>query len=623
MYKKKILSLAVCLVMATLTIEAEAALKKDNSADPKAAYNPREDKGDIELPMPNGMKMVMRAVPIDCGDYYYDKKILLGVKNLDSGDGEKGAEGDEGRAIYEKTYNSYISSSIMYNDLPKSWQNMVGSGDNNYCYYFIEKYELTNGQWDSVMGDGSEKKECSENDKAFCQPNFPKTNISWYDIQAFLQKYNAWLMSQNFDSNHFPVIDGSPMYLRLPTEAEWEYAARGGNMAAEEEISNDFNFPDSDDVKKFAVFNTNTGTPKAIGSLNPNKLFIYDTSGNVEEIIGDGFRFTVPDIINGSVMVRLHGSEGGLVIKGGSYLSSNVSDLKPGRRNEIKMFAGSGKDGYKPFSARYVGTRFVLTSINVQSEKKARHLEQIAKIKDVKVQSADSASEDGKIDESSNRIVVGQGALHEDIARLYKVANTPFMKSNLRVLKDMAKDFEDAQNREREEFLMNTLRADAYKVNSIKESWYRFFKGGRELAFIYDVGKEDNPNYDKDVTAKSKTIATTFEGMEVAISMYKLAVKEVVEHYSNYDIEKYIERLKKDYNGDQNYHKVFRDNIDVFYKHLLLVQKNGIDVLSFDKIMSDLGRYKDPRSEKMVREFKKKKKLDKDFLLKLFPVTDV
>lgn len=394
-------------------------------------------------------------------------------------------------------------------------------------------------------------------------------------------------------------------------------------MAAEEEISNDFNFPDSDDVKKFAVFNTNTGTPKAIGSLNPNKLFIYDTSGNVEEIIGDGFRFTVPDIINGSVMVRLHGSEGGLVIKGGSYLSSNVSDLKPGRRNEIKMFAGSGKDGYKPFSARYVGTRFVLTSINVQSEKKARHLEQIAKIKDVKVQSADSASEDGKIDESSNRIVVGQGALHEDIARLYKVANTPFMKSNLRVLKDMAKDFEDAQNREREEFLMNTLRADAYKVNSIKESWYRFFKGGRELAFIYDVGKEDNPNYDKDVTAKSKTIATTFEGMEVAISMYKLAVKEVVEHYSNYDIEKYIERLKKDYNGDQNYHKVFRDNIDVFYKHLLLVQKNGIDVLSFDKIMSDLGRYKDPRSEKMVREFKKKKKLDKDFLLKLFPVTDV
>ncbi|MBQ4488196.1 MAG: hypothetical protein II944_02690 [Ruminobacter sp.] len=45
--------------------------------------------------------------------------------------------------------------------------------------------------------------------------------------------------------------------------------------------------------------------------------------------------------------------------------------------------------------------------------------------------------------------------------------------------------------------------------------------------------------------------------------------------------------------------------------------------MSFDKIMSDLGRYKDPRSEKMVREFKKKKKLDKDFLLKLFPVADV
>ena len=622
MHKKKILSLAVCLAMATLTIEADAALKKDNSSDPKAAYNPREDKGDIELPMPNGMKMVMRAVPIDCGDYYYDKKILLGVKNLDSGDGEKGTAGDEGRAIYEKTYNSYISSSIMYKDLPKNWQSAIGSADNNYCYYFIGKYELTNGQWDSLMSDNSEKKECSENDKAFCQPNYPKTNISWYDIQAFLQKYNDWLMSQNFDKNQFPVIDGSPMYLRLPTEAEWEYAARGGNMAAEEEISNDFNFPDND-VKKFAVFNSNTGTPKTIGSLNPNKLSIYDTSGNVEEIIGDGFRFTVPDIINGSVMVRLHGSEGGLVIKGGSYLSSNVSDLKPGRRNEIKMFAGSAKDGYKPFSARYVGTRFVFTSINVQSEKKAKHLEEIAKVKDTKGQSAGSSTAgDGKIDESSDKIVVGNGALHEEIAKLYKMANTPFMKSNLRALKDMAKDVEDAQNREREEFLMNALRADAYKVNSIRESWYRFFRGGRELALIYVVGKDDNPNYDKDLNSKNKTIATAFESMNVATSMCKLAVKEVVEHYSNYDIKKYIERLKKDYNGEQNYHKVFRENIDIFYKQVLLAQKHGIDALTFDKMMSDLGLYKNAKSEKMVREYNKKQKLSKDFLLKLFPASE-
>ena len=92
---KKILSMVVSLVLVTFPFDSNAALKKDNVDDPKTSYNPNEDKGDIILPMPNGMNMVLRAVPVQCKNYLDDKKITLGMKNF-----------HENRGLYE-LYFSY------------------------------------------------------------------------------------------------------------------------------------------------------------------------------------------------------------------------------------------------------------------------------------------------------------------------------------------------------------------------------------------------------------------------------------------------------------------------------------------------------------------------------------
>ena len=87
-----------------------------------------------------------------------------------------------------------------------------------------------------------------------------------------------------------------------------------------------------------------------IGSRKPNPLGIYDTAGNAAEMVLDAFRF--------SMAGRLHGSAGGFVRKGGSFLSGDA-EILPGRREEMPFFLTDG-----PAHARDLGFRPVISGIN-------------------------------------------------------------------------------------------------------------------------------------------------------------------------------------------------------------------------------------------------------------------
>ncbi len=119
--------------------------------------------------------------------------------------------------------------------------------------YYIGKYEVTQAQWRAVMG---------SNPSHFTGDNNPVEQVSWDDIQQFITKLNAQTGKK----------------FRLPTEAEWEYAARGGNK------SKGYKYSGSNNIYNVAWYSDNSsGKTHPVGQKSPNELGIYDMSGNVWE----------------------------------------------------------------------------------------------------------------------------------------------------------------------------------------------------------------------------------------------------------------------------------------------------------------------------------------------------
>jgi len=134
----------------------------------------------------------------------------------------------------------------------------------------ISKYEITQGQWKAIMGTTIDEQRGAEYDFSSGKgKKYPMYYVSWNDVQEFIHRLNA-TTGKNY---------------RLPTEAEWEYAARGGVK------SQDYKkFSGSDNVNDVAWSKDNSGRGDGwglrshpVGKKQPNELGIYDMSGNVAE----------------------------------------------------------------------------------------------------------------------------------------------------------------------------------------------------------------------------------------------------------------------------------------------------------------------------------------------------
>ena len=125
--------------------------------------------------------------------------------------------------------------------------------------YYIGETEVTQALWTAVMGD---------NPSEFNGDNNPVEKVSWNDCQKFISKLNSFT-GQKF---------------RLPTEAEWEYAARGGNKSKGYQYSGSNNF---DDVAWHGYNSVDKTHP--VKTKQPNELGIYDMSGNVSEWCQDRY----------------------------------------------------------------------------------------------------------------------------------------------------------------------------------------------------------------------------------------------------------------------------------------------------------------------------------------------
>ena len=119
--------------------------------------------------------------------------------------------------------------------------------------YYIGKFEVTQDLWTAVMGKNPSNKKGD---------NLPVENVSWNDAQDFIRQLNQ------MTGEHFS----------LPTEAQWEYAARGGSK------SKGYKFSGGNILGNVAWYADNSAsTPHQVGTKDPNELGLYDMSGNVWE----------------------------------------------------------------------------------------------------------------------------------------------------------------------------------------------------------------------------------------------------------------------------------------------------------------------------------------------------
>ena len=157
--------------------------------------------------------------------------------------------------------------------------------------YAIGKTEVTQALWKTVMGNNP-----SYNYETWGSYG-PVENVSWEDCQEFIQKLNQ-LTGQNF---------------RLPTEAEWEFAARGGKQ------SKGYKYVGSNSIDEVAWYDGNSyRETHSVGTKRPNELGIYDMAGNVWEWCQDWF-----DSYSSSAQNNPQGPSvgSGRVCRGGSWLS--------------------------------------------------------------------------------------------------------------------------------------------------------------------------------------------------------------------------------------------------------------------------------------------------------------
>ena len=167
--------------------------------------------------------------------------------------------------------------------------------------FYLCKYEVTQALWRAVMGN---------NPSNFMGNNLPVENVSWNDCQTFIFRLNN-LTGKNF---------------RFPTEAEWEYAARGGNR------SRGYKYSGSNVLSDVAWYYDNSGgKTHPVGSKSPNELGLYDMSGNVWEWCTDWY-----GTYSSSAQTNPTGPLSGffLVCRGGSWLCGAWSCRSSGRGND-------------------------------------------------------------------------------------------------------------------------------------------------------------------------------------------------------------------------------------------------------------------------------------------------
>ena len=530
---------------------AQAALARKADVSTADAFNPKPSDTDIILPMPCGLSMIFKLVAVPAKGLLWDMPMRPGVDD----------SAHQDRAYYDRRFNTALSGTFTLDDLPAAWRKLAPQGQN--YFYLVAKYEVTSLQWRAIM-----ENTCPDTAQPGADAARPATDISWYDAVDFTRRYTTWLLQNAPDS--LPRFAGDQRnvgFVRLPTETEWEYAARGGQTAGSQLLlqENFFALQPGESKADYAVYRPEQGARAEgmanIGTRKPNPLGIYDTAGNAAEMVLDTFRF--------SMAGRLHGSAGGFVRKGGSFLSSDA-EILPGRREETPFFLTDG-----PAHARDLGFRPVISGINTPGGERPQEL----------------TAEWKKAGEKLAPLADGQTARNplDELDRLLAAAPDEASRKNLQQLRNTIKENNIMLERQKQLEAQSLLRTGVYMIETIRNYSIRRNSLKTQMESMErDKATAKGPELEK----LKKILDTAKRGMVMldtsiakSLTFYRSKVEESA-LLSPEVLAAANESLVKDFSGADPFNENMHTNLELYRLHIDTLRKNK--VLSREAMQKDI-----------------------------------